>query len=202
MVPRFTLTLLLASTVSAEIRCDEGDTVPSVASCNVALRHLARYLLPCANHETVNVSSKMGGKPDAQIKLPAVFVDTRNTPLGTSRCRIDFEWHGEEGGFEIIQPGKLQTFARSMEDQCIAASPPKTAVGKIDPNELIRVEFRSWSYTGSTANLAMPGVDGTLMSGQNGTISTIVINPMDACRNGVEPYRVQLDNPQPLADAA
>lgn len=93
-----------------------------------------------------------------------------------------------------------------MADQCIAASPPKTAVGEIDPNGLIRVEFRSWSYTGSAANLAIPGVNGTLIFGHNGTIispNSIIINPMDACRNGVEPLcRVQLDNPQPSADTS
>ena len=199
------LILLLVSTVSSRIRCldSRGQTVPSVASCNVALRHLARYLLPCLGKETVTVSSGFRGPAGVDIRLPSIFADTNDYPQTTVRCRIEFWWQGPDHERESIQPGKLQTFATEMENQCIAASPPQVAAGEIEPNRWIFVSFKTDALNG---NSTIPGVNGTLTSGFNGTMTPanpFIPNPTDACRSAAEPlYEVDLDFQQPSVESS
>lgn len=142
------------------------------------------------------VSRRFWGRPDADIKLPAIFADRIPVPPGTPRCRILVYWNStEEGEWDTIQPGKLQTFATDMKKKCIAASPPLTGEGRTGTKELI-VLFMLGST--SDGGLAIPGVvNSTLISGRNGTMIPTIplsLNLTDACQNRAEPvYEVELD---------
>ena len=196
MVPSFLL-LLISSTASAYIRCVEDDvtTLPSIASCDIALGHLARYLLPCVQYETVVVNDYYTGLFNADIRLPAFFGDESPYPAGTPRCMIMFHWAGGAKGWDIVQPGKLQTLATDMKKQCIAASPPKKAEGRMGTNDDI------WGFIIANTlrgDLAIPGVvNGTLISGHNGTVilaKPADLNPTGACQKRTEPlYEVDLN---------
>ena len=199
MVPSFLLTtlLLVGSTVVAEITCREDSvtTLPSVASCDIALQHLARYLLPCVQYETVVVNDYYAGFFNADIRLPAFFGDESPYPAGTPRCKIMFYWVGAPKGWDIVQPGKLQTLATDMKKQCIAASPPKKAAGHMGTNNDIWGFITAYTLRG---DLAIPGVvNDTMISGYNGTMipaNPSNLNPTDACQNRTEPlHEVDLD---------
>ena len=213
MISCLLLTLLLVSTVSGKITCtDTIGTVPSTASCDVAIQHLSRYLLPCLHKETVNVSSRRSSVRDtADIRLPVIFADMNDLPPKTPRCMIIFMWDGKDYQWESIQPGKLQTFATDMKNQCIAASPPQMSFGSIEPNRWINVKFEAAVLDG---NLTIPGVNGTLISGLNGTlvsglsgmlipVNRFPVNPTDACKSAAEPlYGVDMDDPQPSVESS
>ena len=214
MVSCLLLALLLVSTISAEIKCLDSDYVPSTASCDVAIQHLSRYLLPCLHKESVNVGLRRSRTRDtADIRLPVIFGDKSDAAPATPRCLILFLWDGEDNQQESIAPGTLQTFATNMKNQCIAASPPKLAKGDIEPNRLIALKFETAVLDGN-GNLTIPGMNGTLIPGLNGTLvsgrnGTLIpvnlppVNPTDACRNVAEPlYGVDLDDPQPLVESS
>ena len=192
MISCLLLALLLVSTISAEINCIDQSRVPSTASCDVALHHLRRYLLPCLYKETVEVSET---SDTADIRLPVIFADRSDQPPQTPTCFMLFTWHGDDYQSESIQPGKLQTFATNMKNQCIAASPPQMAVGEIEPNRWIIVTFETFWADG---NLTTPEVNGTLIP-----LNRPPVNPTDACRGPAEPsYGVELDGPQPLVETS
>ena len=202
------LALLLVGTISAEITCWDQGRVPSTASCDVALQHLSRYLLPCLYKETVIVSET---RDTADIRLPVIFADKSDQPPETPTCFILFTWNGDNYQSESIQPGKLQTFATNMKNQCIAASPPQMPVGEIEPNRWIIVTFETLWANG---NLTIPGVNGTLIYGLNDNLgselnNTLIpvnrppVNPTNACRGPAEAsYGVELDGPQPSVETS
>ena len=195
MVSCFLLTLLLVSTVSAEVNCtgDRPRNVPSTASCDIALQHLARYLLPCLGKEIVKVG-EYGGAP-ADIRLPAIFADKTIYPQPTAQCMIEFFWDGPDNDYESIQPSMLQTFTTGMIKQCVAASPPRLAQGRIEPSRQIFVKFEAaWSV----GNMTAIGANGTQMP-----VDLPPVNPTDACRGPVEPLNgVGMDGPPPLVDSS
>ena len=215
MVPYLLLALLLVSKISADITCIQAKYVPSIASCDVAIQHLSRFLLPCLYKETVNVGLRRSRSRDtADIRLPAIFGDRSPAAPATPRCMILFLWDGEVSQQESIAPEMLQTFATDMKDQCIAASPPKLAKGDIEPNKLITVRFETAVLDGN-GNLTIPGMNGTLIPGLNGTLvsgpnGTLMpvnlppVNPTDACRRiAAQPLTgVDLNDPQPLVESS
>ena len=193
MVPCFLLTLLLVSTVSAEVNCTEHrpQNIPSIASCDIALQHLARYLFPCLGRETV----KVGQRSTFDIRLPAIFADKTAYPQPTPQCMIEFFWDGPVNDYESIQPGMLQAFATGMKNQCIAASPPQFAQGRIEPSRRIYVKFEGAYGVG---NMTSIGANGTEIP-----VDLPLVNPTDACRGRAEPlYGVRLDGPQPIVDTS
>ena len=195
MVPCFLLTLLLVSSVSAKIKCIEyAQAVPSVASCNVVINHLARYLLPCLGHKTVKVGKY--GNAIADIKLPIVFADDTKGPQPNPRCGLLMDWIGADDEYESIPPIDLQTFATTMKTQCIAASPPRMAFGEIEPSKWIWMNYEG--AFSSTGNLTTMVVNGTEIP-----VNRPPINPRDACRSSVEPlYGVDIDSPPPLVESS
>ena len=211
MIPYLLLTLLLVSKISADITCLDSQYVPSIASCDVAIQHLSRFLLPCLYKETVNVGLRRSrpSMDTADIRLPAIFGDKSLGPPAKPRCMILFLWDGEYNQQESIAPEMLHTFATNVMEQCIAASPPKLAKGDIEPNKLIAVKFET-AVLDANGDLTIPGMNGTLIPGLNGTpvsgpngtmmpANLPPVNPTDACRRiAVEPLTgVDLDDPQP-----
>ena len=195
MVFCFLLTLLLVSTVSAEINCtgDRPRNVPSIASCDIALQHLARYLLPCLGKETVKVGQY--GSALADVRLPAIFADKTAYLQPTPACMVEFFWDGPDNEYESIQPSMLQTFATSMKKQCIAASPPRVAQGRIEPSGQIYVKFEAAWVGGSMTSI---GANGTQIP-----VDLPPVNPRNACRGPAEPlYGVDLDGPPPSVDSS
>lgn len=194
MISCFLLTLLLISTVSAEINCTDSrpQNIPSIASCNIALQHLARYLLPCLGKETV----KVGQRTALDITLPAIFADKTAYSQPTPQCMIEFFWDGPVNEYESIQPGMLQTFVTGMKNQCIAASPPQIAQGRIEPSRRIYVKFEAaWGGVGSVTSI---GANGTKIP-----VDLPLVNPTDACRGPAEPLNgVNLDGPLLLVDSS
>ena len=204
MVPCILLTLLLVSTISAEITCIPSESVPSIASCNVAIQNLARYLLPCLGRETVEVGlSRHWNPPDLQF--PVRFSDNSDQPPKTPRCGIVFIWNGDNSERESIVPGSLQTFATSMKNQCIAASPPQLAKGIFDSKGWISVQYRTF-VEDENGGLAISGVNGTLISGLNYTATPVglpPLNPTDACTiDAGALYGVGLDGSQPSVETS
>ena len=194
MVPCFLITLLLVGTVSAEVNCtgSRPQNVPSIASCDIALQHLARYLLPCLGKETV----KVGQRSAFDIRLPAIFADKTAYAQSTPHCMVEFFWDGPVNEYESIQPGMLQSFATGMKTQCIAASPPQFAQGRIEPSRRIFVKFEA-AY-GGVGNVTSIGASGTEIP-----VDLPLVNPTDACRGPVEPlHGVVLDGPPPLVDSS
>lgn len=191
------LTLLLVSTVSAEVNCT-GNTpqyVPSVASCDLALQHLAHYLLPCLGKATVKVGEHRRGTFAADVRLPVIFADKTAYHQPTLACMVEFFWAGPRYEYESIQPSMLQTFATSMKTQCIAASPPRFAQGKIEPSRRIYVKFESAYRVG---NMTSMGANGTQISAR-----WPPVNPTDACRGPAEPlYGVDWDGLPPLVESS
>lgn len=164
----------------------------------------------------VGYNAIVRSRDPADIQLPVIFADKSDQPRGTPICLIYFIWKGDNYQRESIKPSMLQTFATNMKNQCIAASPPQLATGSIEPSRLISVQFRI-GMVNENGNLAVPGVNGTLLpgvsgtliSGINGTLMSALndtaipvnlppINPTDACKGPAEPlYGVDLDDPQP-----
>lgn len=196
MVPCFLLTLLLVSSVSAEIKCigKYSKDVPSIASCNVVIKNLAQYLLPCLGHETVKVGKY--GNAIADIKLPIIFADDTKDPQQNPRCGIVIDWDGADDEYESVPPINLQTFATTMKTQCIAASPPRMALGEIEPSRRIWMRYEGAFL--STGNWTTMMVNGTEIP-----VHLPHVNPRDACRSSVEPsYGVNLDSPPSLVESS
>ena len=193
MISCFVLPLLLVSSVSAEVNCTGGrpQNIPSIASCDIALQHLARYLLPCLGRESV----KVGQRSAFDIRLPAIFADRTVYAQPTPQCMIEFFWDGPVNEYESVQPGMLQTFATGMKNQCLAASPPQFAQGRIEPSRRIYVKFEGAYGVGNVTSI---GANGTEIP-----VDLPLVNPTDACRGRAEPlYGVVLDGPPPLVDSS
>ena len=186
------LSLLLATTISAEIVCRDGmspgSKIPSAASCDVALSNLARFMFPYLAQETV----KVGQSRTNDIQLPQIFTDdTPGLPPSTLRCMIDFLWDTRGGvqpapvppnAYDVFPPGTMQTVAKRIRDQCIAGSPPRFGKAEITPHNWVLVIIESVYFDPGS------GVWSTILAnGTEGAADASMTNPVAASRSSAAP---------------
>ena len=115
----------------------------------------------------------VGADKASIIRTPKIFTDDRRgVPAGTPRCTIHFQWdpgHGIEPAYERFPPAVMHGVAKSVRDQCIAASPPQFGRASVEPSilayllgDFIQGDFGSGKWSAVSANGTEWNLSGSL----------------------------------------
>lgn len=213
----FFFTVLWATLTSAETICEPSlpSKMPTLASCDIALRDLEDYLIRCPRGKLIvgPTASKHG------IHLPIYFIDSSIfPPIPLYRCVIKVVWQPKQerrpvADFDILKAGDIQQAAFRIRDQCVKGHEsrnPQLGIEWMLPREWVLVQFGSAIPTagldGNSTNADNRMTSVVWGDGTNQTLDSSTFEQVWTCgdasglpQNGTAPDVVhgsELDTPQ------
>ncbi|KAL2038001.1 hypothetical protein N7G274_009221 [Stereocaulon virgatum] len=213
----FFFTMLWATLISAETICEPTlpGQMPTLASCDIALRKLEDYLIRCPEGRILvgPIASEHG------IRLPLYFTGFSPVPpIPHYRCVLRVIWQRRQerqpvASFDFLKASDIQQAAFRIRDQCVKGSESRNSqLGRewILPREWVLVSLGSARLTagldGNATNADNRMTSVVWGDGTNESLNSSTFEQVGTCsdaselrQNGTAPHIVNdspLDTPQ------